>query len=105
MLTARAFCMMRRSVGLEAGSAPPALTDMLMSLAMRANCFAMRFQRANMACLRTSNMRPMAAQYSCGAIGRGSRECEVLSGSGLGQRNTGGRVMGHGQGSVLRHAQ
>jgi hypothetical protein len=28
-------------------------------LAMRANCFAMRFQRANIVCLRTSNMRPM----------------------------------------------
>src|SRR5579871_702348 len=53
--------MIRRSVGLDAGSDPLALTAMLMSLAMRANCFAMRFQRANMACLRTSKMRPMRA--------------------------------------------
>src|ERR1700728_1830067 len=60
MLTARAFWIVRRRVGLEAGSAPPDLTAMVMSLAMRANCFAMRFQRANIVCLRTSNMRPMA---------------------------------------------
>src|SRR3984957_14317842 len=60
MLTARAFWIVRRRVGLEAGSAPPDLTAMVMSLAIRANCFAMRFQRANIVCLRTSNMRPMA---------------------------------------------
>src|SRR6185437_9197751 len=59
MLTARAFWITRRSVGFEAGSEPPDFTDMVMSLAMRANCFAMRFQRANMVCLRTSKMRPM----------------------------------------------
>ncbi len=41
------------------GSGPPALTAIVMSLATRANCFAMRFQRANIVCLRTSNIRPM----------------------------------------------
>src|SRR5579862_3899352 len=61
MLTARAFWMVRRSIGLEAGSGPPDLTAMVMSLAMRANCFAMRFHRANIVCLRTSKMRPMRA--------------------------------------------
>src|SRR5258706_16331738 len=59
MFTARAFWITRRSVGFDAGSLPPAFTAMLMSLAMRANCFAMRFQRANIACLRTSKIRPM----------------------------------------------
>src|SRR5215469_4566417 len=53
--------MTRRRAGLEAGSGPLAFTAMVMSFAMRANCFAMRFQRANMVCLRTSKMRPMAA--------------------------------------------
>src|SRR5438876_5762386 len=61
MLTARAFWMVRRSVGFDAGSAPPAFTVMVRSLAMRANCFAMRFQRANIVALRTSKMRPMPA--------------------------------------------
>src|SRR5579863_6885979 len=59
MLTARAFWMIRRSVGLAAGSGPPDLTAMVMSFAMRANCFAMRFHRANIVALRTSKMRPM----------------------------------------------
>src|SRR5690242_19616679 len=59
MLTARAFWMVRRRVGLDAGSVPPDLTAMVMSLAIRANCFAMRFQRANIVCFRTSKMRPM----------------------------------------------
>src|SRR5271166_3402947 len=59
ILTARAFCKMRRRVGFDAGSGPPDLTVIAMSLAMRANCLAMRFQRANIACLRTSNIRPM----------------------------------------------
>src|SRR5262249_26322155 len=59
MLTARAFWMIRRSDGFEAASGPPDLTAMVMSLAMRANCFAMRFHRANIVCLRTSKMRPM----------------------------------------------
>ena len=48
-----------RTVLVDAGSGPPALTAMVMSLATRANCFAMRFQRANIVCLRTSNIRPM----------------------------------------------
>src|SRR5579862_4741495 len=60
MFTARAFWITRRSVGLEAGSAPPDFTAMVMSFAMRANCFAMRFHRANIVALRTSKMRPMA---------------------------------------------
>src|ERR1700730_13195608 len=59
MLTARAFCNTRRSVGLDAGSGPPACTAIAISLATRVNCFAMRFQRANIACFLTSNMRPM----------------------------------------------
>src|SRR5882724_12322377 len=33
---------------------------MVMSLAIRANCFAIRFHRANIVCFLTSNMRPMA---------------------------------------------
>src|SRR6201996_2505138 len=37
---------------------------MVMSLATRVNCLAMRFQRANMACFLTSNMRPMAAMVA-----------------------------------------
>src|ERR1041384_2576073 len=59
MLTARAFCITRRRWEFEFGSVPPALTAMVMSLPMRANCFAMRFQRANIACFLTSKMRPM----------------------------------------------
>src|SRR3954469_18791573 len=59
MLRLREFCTARRSAGLDATSPPPALTAMLMSLAIRANCFAMRSQRANIVCLRTSNMRPI----------------------------------------------
>src|SRR6202161_3481863 len=59
MLTARAFCNTRRSVGFEAGSGPPECTAMAISLATRVNCFAIRFQRANIACFLTSNMRPM----------------------------------------------
>src|SRR6188768_4543901 len=62
MLRLRLFCTARRSAGLEFGSLPPALTAMLMSLAMRANCFAMRSHRANIVCLRTSNMRPIGAR-------------------------------------------
>src|SRR5688572_1153103 len=62
MLRLRLFCIARRSAGLEFGSLPPALTAMLMSLEMRANCLAMRSQRANMVCLRTSNMRPIGAR-------------------------------------------
>ena len=60
MLTARAFWMTRRSAGFEAGSVPPVLTAIVMSLPIRANCFAMRFQRANIACFLTSKMRPIA---------------------------------------------
>src|SRR5947208_1229885 len=50
-----------RRAGCDAGSARPAFTAMVRSLAMRANCFAMRFQRANIVALRTSKMRPMPA--------------------------------------------
>ena len=62
MFTARAFWITRRSGGLLAGSVPPAFTAMVMSLLTRVNCFAMRFQRANMACFLTSKMRPMAGE-------------------------------------------
>src|SRR5689334_24327355 len=62
MLSARLFCTARRRAGFELGSLPPALTAMLMSFAMRANCFAMRSHRANIVCLRTSNMRPIGAR-------------------------------------------
>ena len=34
-------------------------SPIVISLLMRANCFAMRFQRANIACLRTSKILPM----------------------------------------------
>src|SRR5580698_3921974 len=80
MLTARAFWMVRRSVELEAGSVPPAFTAMVMSLAMRANCLAMRFQRANMVCLRTSKMRPMKAWCTNGAgpANRGAASIRAL---------------------------
>src|SRR5215472_10605637 len=73
MLTARAFWMVRRNIGLEAGSAPPAFTAMVMSLAMRANCFAMRFHRANIVCLRTSKMRPMGAWCTNGTAAASAR--------------------------------
>src|SRR5688572_18322639 len=63
MLRLRLFCTARRSAGLEFGSGPPALTAMLMSLAMRANCLAMRSQRANIVCLRTSKMRPIGRGF------------------------------------------
>src|SRR5262245_31791092 len=66
MFTARAFWITRRSVGFEAGSGPPDFTDIVMSLAMRANCFAMRFHRANIVCLRTSKIRPMRHPDSIG---------------------------------------
>jgi hypothetical protein len=62
MLIARAFWITRRSAGLLFGSEPPAFTAMVMSLPMRANCFAIRFHRANIACLRTSKMRPIAGR-------------------------------------------
>src|SRR5690348_3566858 len=59
MLIARAFCMTRRRAGFEAGSEPPDFTAIVMSLPMRANCFAMRFHRANIACFLTSKIRPI----------------------------------------------
>src|SRR5215470_12711170 len=63
MLTARAFWMTRRRAGFDAGSGPPDLTAMVMSFAIRANCFAMRFHRANIVCFLTSNMRPMPSVF------------------------------------------
>src|SRR5688572_16387763 len=72
MLMARAFCTWRRSAGLELTSPPPALTAMLMSLEMRANCLAMRSQRANIVCLRTSNMRPIGRGFSQENVGKGT---------------------------------
>ena len=73
MLTARAFCIARRSAGLVPGSGPPFLTAMVMSLPMRLNCFAMRFQRANIVCFLTSNMRPMVALLALARAGWGGR--------------------------------
>jgi hypothetical protein len=64
MFTARAFWITRRSAGFEFGSGPPFLTAIVMSLPIRLNCFAIRFQRANIACFLTSKIRPM------GALGR-----------------------------------
>src|SRR5581483_11017438 len=61
--------MTRRRPGFDAGSEPPDFTAMVMSLAMRANCFAMRFQRANMVCLRTSKMRPIGGPRRSGELG------------------------------------
>src|SRR6201997_2886633 len=95
MLTARAFWMVRRNMGFAAGSGPPAFTAMVMSFAMRANCFAMRFHRANIVCFRTSKMRPIVywlkwpaalaniargkrrrwAQYRTRALGADSLNC------------------------------
>src|SRR5579871_702795 len=70
--------MVRRSTGLEAGSAPPDLTAMVMSLAIRANCFAMRFHRANIVCLRTSKMRPMVNRLKTpGAFSAGQSDQSV----------------------------
>src|SRR5579859_6637640 len=71
MLTARAFWITRRSIGFECGSVPPDFTAILMSFAIRANCFAMRFHRANIVCLRTSNILPID---DYGAPGRGKNE-------------------------------
>src|SRR5215510_3180119 len=74
MLYCRAFCTARRSAGFELTSPPPALTAMLMSFATRANCLAMRSQRANIVCLRTSKMRPIGARILLDvAYGRGHR--------------------------------
>ena len=84
MLTARAFWMIRRSVGLAAGSGPPDLTAMVMSFAMRANCFAMRFHRANIVCLRTSKMRPMARYGEAGRASRRPKQSRrILSAHGV----------------------
>src|SRR5204862_3738571 len=62
MLRLRLFCTARRNAGFESGSLPPALTAMLMSFEMRANCLAMRSQRANIVCFRTSKMSPIGAR-------------------------------------------
>src|SRR6185295_18382166 len=59
MFTARAFWMTRRSAGLECGSVPPVFTATLISLLMRENALDMRSQRANIVCLRTSNILPI----------------------------------------------
>src|ERR1044072_1434877 len=72
MLTARAFCITRRRWEFEVGSGPADLTAIVMSLPIRANCFAMRFQRANIACFLTSKMRPMKRPE-----GGGGRHCSA----------------------------
>src|SRR5512141_898153 len=75
MFTARAFWIARRSSELVPGSGPAFLTEIVMSLPIRLNCFAIRFQRANIACFLTSKMRPMAALLRLGlrAARRGAR--------------------------------
>jgi len=58
----------------DAGSGPADFTAMVMSFAMRANCFAMRFHRANIVCFLTSKMRPtvrMVHQSACTVPARG----------------------------------
>src|ERR1700753_2941631 len=84
MFTARAFWITRRKAGLEDGSAPPDLTAMVMSLAIRANCFAMRFHRANIVCFLTSNMRPMGCMVP-------ERRSECQAGDWSGARAAQGR--------------
>src|SRR6202158_5840041 len=59
MLTARAFWTTRRNSGLPARPGPPPCAAMVMSLPSRANCFAIRSQRANIVCFLVSKMRPM----------------------------------------------
>src|SRR6185436_7272469 len=83
MFTARAFWITRRSAGLECGSVPPVFTATLISLLMRENALDMRSQRANIVCLRTSNMRPIRREFSH-APGGGVPESEsARSGSGI----------------------
>ena len=72
MLTARAFWSTRRRAGLECGSVPPVFTATAISLLMRVNAFAMRSQRANIVCLRTSKMRPIGRGLSHAIGGRPS---------------------------------
>jgi hypothetical protein len=59
MLIWRAFWIARRSAGLLCGSGPPALTATMIYFERRENCLAMRSQRANIVCLRTSKILPM----------------------------------------------
>ena len=70
MFTAREFWIARRSAGFAFGSEPPFFTAMVMSLPMRLNCFAMRFQRANIVCFLTSKMRPMNCSIALARSGR-----------------------------------
>src|SRR5882757_3493299 len=63
MLTLLAFWKQRRRAGLVAVSGPPTFTAMAISFPMRVNCLAIRSQRANMVCLRTSKMRPIYSVY------------------------------------------
>src|SRR5687767_15674906 len=87
MLTARAFCIARRSARLDSGSGPPALTAIVISLPMRANCFEMRSQRANIVCLRVSKMRPMAGALAHALLDRVALAAhEVLEGDHLGDQ-------------------
>src|SRR6185437_7061039 len=62
MLTLLAFSWQRRRAGLVAGSGPPALTAMAISLPIRENCLAIRSHRANIVDFLTSNMRPIDAK-------------------------------------------
>ena len=62
MFAARAFWIIRRSVGLLSGLGPPAFTAMAMSFPMRVKAFAILSHRLNMVALRVSKMRPMASR-------------------------------------------
>src|SRR3954447_14567094 len=70
MFAARAFWIIRRSVGLLSGLGPPAFTAIAMSFPMRVKSFAILSHRLNMVALRVSKMRPMANGLS---HGRGRR--------------------------------
>src|SRR4029079_2531195 len=83
MLTARAFCITRRRAGLLFGSEPPDLTAMVMSLLIFANCFAMRFQRANIVCFLTSKMRPMVAPLTLEEVERQTVDARSLDAAGI----------------------
>src|SRR5690606_32068356 len=60
MLTARAFCIARRSAGLLSASGPPALTAMLICRPARVKAFASRSPRLAIASFRFSKVRPIS---------------------------------------------
>src|SRR4051812_41157911 len=84
MFAARAFCRTRRSVGLVSGLGPPDFTAIAMSLLIRVNSFAIRFQRANIVALRVSKMRPMGRYVP--QSGGVRRTCVFPRGRSVGRR-------------------